>query len=1540
MSCKLTKETFSEKVVQVVKSGKAFEKLKIVSTMNVQSAKILSYKDKKVLFVPYDANNPSPNQLYGAIEGVKRQINAFYKTPIAHVNHTLTSGKELVIQPSQEFIDGFNLALEIAEQKVLEEEFGSRYNEPKINKPLGDNFLELINYKALQLESIEKDIIRAKRNLKVRGLSPQEAKRREDMLNNMEFERQRILNHLDLLSKKEEGLMFGAIVEDLDQMEKALRSKELYDVNKVKERLEWYQEFAVSIENKNHPAASTVTLRITKLTSDMRTLLKEKLKILLEENDKIREVLKNLSETEERQITIDDLLIANKDISAVDREIFGLISSTTGDTILPEFLQNLTRSEVLKRQTEIENLIDQLETLEHADPTLLNPEWIFSKENEGFLIDVFSKKWFGQLGARAKLLTTFSDTLKNKLDPKAPYTKIINWYEKNTEIINIFKIPAIKNLYGADPAYAKYFTFTDAEMEVYDKNLKDKLGPRYGDIMNDTLNNLRKFEEHKASAVTQYGAYADRNIAQNNIWEFIHLYHKHRGKNVPKILYEYGTNKTLAEVYFSNFTGLPMIPKVRVNTLTQTEFGPQYVEQDSGYFSEEFKDIKEDSNKVALWEIYKEMAGYINDTYNLGYTAIYWPKLKEELAESILKNMRFIRDNPLAVGQKSLTMLSDIYASYRSEWFEKGEYSPTSDIVSNYSDTSKKEIIDLASVYQLKGMSPTEAMKLATKNVLKSYSKDISRNFKAALIEASIHNARLEMEPIAEIVLDKYADIKDAEGLTRENGIARLEAYIDKVIKNKTSVSRGKGDVLGANLSKKSAAKVILQAFKKDTDLDVEALKFYTPQEKILLQELKELLKEKERAPKSQLFEEKGFSLAKDFAINEDGEIDTLDYYFNGEPITLEEYDEKYREYLVMRINKVGLDSNLHGIINGILKTTIITSLGFWNVPAGIFNRIEGQHTAWIMDAYGEFWTTGNLDEANDFLNYYISGHKLLNKKVSFLSDEKLEQYEIFEALTKRFSMLQDRKNELQRNTSEGKFDTNKLNMFKFAVEYPEAKTQGSILLSILMDHQIKDDDGVSYPFFDKETQTFTAFNLVNGVLVLKDNFKRKQGFHLETQEMIDLVIKSENAISHSQGNYNVWDNVKLKNNIIGQTASLFKSWWPEHFSATWGLRTTQKGENKEFNVNLSTKRQKYQGTYISAMSGNKLAFAAYMSGMLGLSYGLSWVVLALGGTVFTAGLVTAALRGNLKVNSFTIGKDLRNIADLANFMKAVLLEVPNYPSTMLLDRRIIKADPLANSKIMTKEEMAALKSLARRLAVMLWMVSIKLVVGALLYDDDDDEDSDRMRYYYKIQNELTKAANALSSFTDPYALASDLSRNAAVSKLTHIYKLCQYSFTAQADGQKAMKHLAGVFLPKEANKLLVQGLNPLQDNTLYDESIFNATSPNFKWIADGVKDRATGGEYLKEKDIRNYRKEAREDVKAILVDVISNEDELEALTNAIIKSKYGTKERGSTVAQEYERILQARKIPFAFTDEYKVVLKEKGFSDRKIRRIEKAVNR
>lgn len=1429
-----------------------------------ESIRFTKFQDRLAGFIPYNASNPSRNVLYGKVKRVESQVNKEYNAGqfgkvVSFVQ--MRDGVEFNIHPTTKLATAMTLQNqedEIGNDVYTPEqtEFFSQH-EPQ---PVTDNFIEYKKYKEGQLEktkAVLKDLNQKRRKP---GADVSNLLTQISRLNTIEA---KLKNDIEILNTNSVDLMFHAVFTDIQDLDKILDNfnytDNKYDVDDLKNRIEFLHKL-IKGTDLNNQLTHQPSLRdynhagfdqINRAVDNLNTKYKEKLFalkdiILSEDITYVNNVLGNedLSEADIKTMFED-----KNDITWMEKTFLGITSSSTDDSVLPQVLKSFLETKVALREAEVKGYKDQLGSLMNK---LDDFDFIFEKSskgnNTGNIINLISP-------AFNKALYQYMNIGKNDSEatPESNYKERVAWLRSNADVIDIRKLSAVREIYA--PMYASEFTFSDQEIAEYEKELQDTLGPLYEEEIKRVLNNLENFQLQKQALLEDdTNAFRFRNTARIDPWAFVkHFYSPNSDEQIP---YTSGSSNT--DFVWSNIENIRFIPKTQLYRGFDLDTNSN-VYENSGYYNEDFKEIQNDPNKLAYWKLMKEVySNYVNPTYNTAEMS--YAKVENEFLEVIASSKGIL---------KGQAILKEGAHSFKSLFYEQGREMDIEGIAQNYSDKTRKVIGQYTQVFRhlseaelmqiaaqegitVHGLSKPEAIKeIATKKALKGFSTDINKVTLALLDMAALQKAKQDTLPIANLILDAHKMVKNLKGEERERSVGRMEDWINRVIKGENEKYRGSTNILGKSLSKRSWLSAMLDKMGEIPWLakyvDQKKAFLMTKSEKELLKYLEGLLTSgaNKNIDHSFVYNEVKYTMKQQSDPTTGERLAPKFYETLGDQtqeITEKQFDDAFALDVQLKIEDLGLDLSTAGIIQGILKTIILKGLGL-NPISGIFNRIEGKNSGLVMDQTGYYWTKGNIHAANNFMAF-ANFIKFLPERFTPEQSKKVQELEKMQILLHNLNLIQDRKNELERHADQSKFDYEKYtNIYQFAVDNPEFKNQGAILLSVLMDTKIKDIDGNEYPIFSGKE--FEVYNNVDGKLVLKDQFRTPENIsnwedykvdetNLRNNQYLLTKNKIKQSISRSQGNYDNLDIIGATKNIWGRSLTLFMKWLPEHFQQRFSLG---KG------YDTVTGKQKLKGRYISLYQNNP---ALLTTGVISLFTGFGLTpITGLVGLGFSGFVAVKYMRDTFDKNS--VQREVNNTQEFIDFAKSMVISTLNYPLEFFNSPRTITDTSYQNSNL-TPEEVGNLQSVARELGMKLTFIAFLLLAKRLTWDDDDDPKSKDRMFHNFIDNQMTRMITSLSNWTNPEALASDVQRLAFLKYLWDVGKLL--SSIADLNTKKIPENLAKASpLPR----ILTRTEAPW-----YDEKDYNPST----WMDKLVKSGESKAEYKEYKD--NIKEEVTKELEAL----------------------------------------------------------------------------
>jgi len=1334
-------------------------------------------------------------------------------------------------------------------------------------RPLTDNFTEYRNHKEAQLNRVEgllKSYKQDKKNPK------------KDLTKTMESIKKLVImksdleNDIEALDKKDVALMFYSIDKEIKDLSRSLDISNNNNIVDFKERLGFLYKFVkgTSIDDRkdlgiehlkgfNHPDFEKISLALDDLNLKYRAELENFKKEIIESNISfINNVTNNDTVSPEQ---MEAMFETKGDINALESIFLGITESSTNDTVLPQILKSTLEEKVTIRESEAKSYETRLNTLikKLGD----NFDFIFEKDVQGRktgnIVSVFSPLYRGKLYA-------YSQINHNKLlDAESKYKQKVQWLSDNAEVIDQTKLNIVKQLY--EDRYSQYFTHTQEEMDTYERELKDKLGPLYDSEIDKLLNALENYQESKEALKESEDQFKHKNTARIDPWSFI----KHFNSDKKNEIMPYSTPSGNTEFVYPDISSTRFIPKKDVISDWVSEYNEETddfeevpIKKASGYYNTDFNEIQSDPNKLAYWQLMTEIYGdYVNPVFNTksGVKDLSYAKFEENYLETIASAQGVAK-----VGKA----VGNAIKGFKEYFYEVGSKPEDSNEVKKaYRDKSKFEISRLASVLVLKTQTELEelaikegivpnpkvykdkaalAKAIATNQVLSNYSSDINKVTSAILSMTALQKAKEDTLPVANLILDAHSIASDGK---RKRSIARMENYINRVIKSQNDKARGSESVLGQSMSKESLLDMIL-----DKTGTIPWLKDYlnTKSTALLSDNEKELLKH--------LQDLKG------------RDIEGLD-----------------KATIDAHIESLGLHTSAAGIAQGIMKIIMLKSMAL-NPISGVFNRIEGMNSGLIMDASGKYWTKGNLQEANQFM----AGSNFMKVTgLDSLKNKHIQELKKFQMLVNGMGLIQDRKSDLEKSTGSGitGIIEEKLNPFQFAVDNPEMKNQGAILLSILKDTKITDKDGNEVSIFDGKG--FPAHEVKEGNLVLKSEFATEKNlttweyFNIDEQDASNnsyflTRMKIKNAISRSQGNYDNLDVTQATNNLLGKMSTMFMRWMPEHF-----MQRYASGEG----FDLTTGEAKLKGRYRSLWANKNIMFPVLgLSAIAGFGIGAIPVSIAASSIAIGVGYDQAKKYYNKK----NLVAEAQTLYSLTDFAIDVVFNTLNYPlefvnANVSLKKMVGLEEqvPLDERTNLNQTDINNLQAISKEVAIKLTFVALLWAGKSLLTGPDDDDEDKKLATFF--DNQVSRMVDSFNLWSDPTALYTTAQRLAFFEYLVNTKKVMGDIMTGNEKG-KFMKDLAKISpLPS----ILTKGELPWHDS--YE---FNQT----QWTDTYAKTHGEGGdEYIATK-----RYEAlREDARTVFEEEYSNlpQEEKDKAVKKAMRKKFPRKKKDESNISIMERI-------------------------------------
>lgn len=392
---------------------------------------------------------------------------------------------------------------------------------------------------------------------------------------------------------------------------------------------------------------------------------------------------------------------------------------------------------------------------------------------------------------------------------------------------------------------------------------------------------------------------------------------------------------------------------------------------------------------------------------------------------------------------------------------------------------------------------------------------------------------------------------------------------------------------------------------------------------------------------------------------------------------------------------------------NAINKLSVQVGLGY-NILANIKNRLQGLTS--VISRDGEFWGKGNIYPVNHFMG--------LNK-TRFVNPSYKKEWDKAVLFIRQLNLIQDGTNEIQRAENKVKSKARFLNPM-YGTEVVEWYNQSSGILAMAMDVEVRNGDN-AVPLFDGST--FPAFNIVDGILQLKPEFRTEENIeHFEkisSQEMINWKMNVEDMTRSLNGDYSKTGVTRIKGSIYTTPIMMFKTWIPKYISSRYKIN--QKNINTG---NVET------GYLVSTFLNKKTSFSGGLmlgvTGLLGIaSSSPALFALPVFAGIIGWGLAKNHLSKKRQLNSPIID-DTEPIALAQQAAYVLKMIAPHQllatPINSIVGKEVLKDVAFKPEYNLTPQEQRDVRLMARNMQNTILLILMKLAVQAFFRFNDDDE--------------------------------------------------------------------------------------------------------------------------------------------------------------------------------------------------------------------------
>jgi hypothetical protein len=1099
------------------------------------------------------------------------------------------------------------------------------------------------------------------------------------------------------------------------------------------------------------------------------------------------------------------------------------LGSGTGGGLLGQLIRIHFESKLREEQGSTLQMTDRLQTLwsltklKNNNLTDLFVQHRSFKDEKGNIKKMRTDKLINRYNYNYfELLSSINQKKKQFYLSNSPsiYRLMMNQMKENQEIIDITKLKVFQDIYGS--IYSEYFTSSDAEMQNYETDLRQRLGESY-------YNQIIKEQKRLLQEYTDYLIENSKDNSTQNPFVFI----KHfNSENYNQPLMEQNVSFPLSSyVYF--------IPKTDV----KDAFGNSIE-----YYNPDFKVINDDPKYSEIWEIlHTLLTDFINPTLRatgMDVNTFDLPLIEKFLSEEMLKTKNLVGKTG-----EGIKYLFDLWKkSFADSRFNRDEnYNKNRNVRVEYYNTVKGKVETRTNWY--KNKSYQELKQIAVENkipfpditedlnsVSVRYEKEkimtIAKNKLAKIIAehevyqrvdndligniiALTHitnNARARMNTVSLADAIKFHIGHKLETVGKTDAIVKNEKY-----KNLTNFLNGyiNRNILGDTLSeadKKKSEKVFFNKF------------FNAKYKDVFDKQLAKQIKEEQKNLTNKNTFDFVFEGRKYFSKEEEFEGKKVWRYYSQiisnekKPVLAIDrntIESVYSRYLTNMLDDLGIGVTVGSVAMGFQHILVLKALGL-NPESGLRNRLEGMLKNYRFAASERFgFSEDDLYNAKKFLSWYNLRRYSKSLKISPEMSHRSQQLETFQKLISQFGLLQDKKNEMSKVSEYSKKKKNPSFLMDFAINNPENHNQGEIIAAIMMrnDLKITDVDGNTVPFFDVVNMEFVAYK--PGTLELKDQYrtafnervwerfeetsiesfkkiveeKNLNGKILSRNPHIALLSLIESSIERSQGNYNDKDVARIQSKVSGRILMLFKRYLPEHLFQQYG----------KMNIDLITGTKDYKGAK-TVLLEHFPAASVYLMSLLGTSYGSFGLFSGLASNVaFTIGMsgivpalifITSAIALRNKT-----GKVIKNYKDelklSIDFFQEILLRSLDMPLILLTGGKFKKISPFIKAskaisksmrknasenyiseqdrKIMSENAVEIASKVALITASTLLKTILTAIIEALFGDDDDEIKKKKLKklngYFNFISNTANTIIKDIDKHSNPTMFIQDVTR-------------------------------------------------------------------------------------------------------------------------------------------------------------------------------------
>lgn len=1121
---------------------------------------------------------------------------------------------------------------------------------------------------------------------------------------------------------------------------------------------------------------------------------------------------------EDLDTVLDIIESGDVEISMMSRLFLG---ASSGGGILGQLLKSLRDNQLSRERGHTQERLTNLQGMW----TKIKDKFTTENDTQNFIISrLFKKDEFG-VRTRELIQRYTPDFYQKAKDVKAEKGKFYqdmsrdnykSWMDADKESfqrINPMMLSSIAAKYNTHPEFQKYFTYSDAEIYSYERELREKLGNVMYDI---EVKRAADLIENYADAL-KYGTLTVEQEFRRNPFEFIKHYESANYADTKGAWY--------MEPNFVN--RIPSNKDMFFDDSFDVFEGKEHSEELADFYKEAYSLITEYINPVFRSEgVYRSSLELMTfeDMNERETTKSYnwFGKLSNTLAVLWANQRARYYDRRVNQQREQIKQLQNktfeknLQVGYVG--YAKQEHNRLTTIFNGMSNT---ELFKLAKDrgYDVNSFPPIQASKafskfkndladsIARDQINESTSTNIFESIRNASFLANDINARRASVATLEAMKSYVKGIKSDEnqlGFDDPNNTRKfLDTWGDVNIygyKFKEDMKEEKGEGLLSKATRVEMAWIP---------------KYYSEAEK----KIKSFIKDEKKNNNNGKSEYNFTKEDTQYFTGKDGNFYKSDVAGVVSKIERSEISSEYGSYLQSRLDELGVTTTVGGTALGIMTNIILSQLGF-SPRGGMRNRGQGMNQTMATAASKRYgFNLKHYQLSRRFLMGTNTRKYILNE--NFKKSKRGQQIETFKLFQDAMQLHQNRADEM---ALDGKFDkvsggtVDKIRTFwmDFSINNPEWHNQTEIMTSILQTVDVVDKDGVSHKFFDGKTQESIY---KPGTLELKDNFDTPDNRAMwvefrETEsgkgDSLFTVSKIKHAIHQTQGNYDNNDIIAVQSSVSGKLATMYQRYLFENTNIQWG----------EHKVDIRSGEIGVRGRKVELFRHAPTA-AVFLTGMhgiqiaTGIAIGLSPVGWAIAGTAMGTTLGMAIYRKKLKLKNVLAKQELLLAMDFARETAYRLVNTPvtvlSYGTVSPLEKAIdkLQTKERAEKRNLTLKERLLLSESAQDISSK-FLSYAKYTLWALLAkaawlsfksmadwdDDDEEENKSRLRkiteqvvdiegYITALINDRNILMSENDKFSNPAVFIDEAAAVSYARTVSRNYDFIVKDLSKWADGEK-----------------------------------------------------------------------------------------------------------------------------------------------------------